>query len=82
MERGSKLAVVEQEVPGKCGTECRTVARACEGLLGDWDTDLAEALFAQSAEEGSSRVWLEQRLCRELTGACKSAPPPLPTPRR
>ena len=52
MERGAKLAVVEQAQPGKCGTECRTVARACEGLLGDWDTDLAEALFTQP-EEGA-----------------------------
>ena len=75
VERGSRLLLVEQDSVGKCGTECRTVARACSAVLGEHDTDLAEALFV---DPGLGRAQLEQLLCRELSGACRGAPPPLP----
>lgn len=65
---------MEQEALGKCGAECRTVARACSSVLGEHDTDLAEALFV---DRTLGRAQLEQLLCRELSGACSKAPPPL-----
>lgn len=45
MESGSKLKVVEMEEVGKCGTECKTVQRAAEGILEYTDTDVAEKLW-------------------------------------
>lgn len=30
---------------GVCGTECKTVERAAEQIMGEHDTDVAEALF-------------------------------------
>lgn len=73
--RGKRLAVEAQEGPGKCGSTCRTLARACEEALGDWDTDVAEALFRNDSP--SPRAWLEGLLCRELSGACAKPAPPL-----
>ena len=55
--------------------------QACEETLGLHDTDVAEALFeSASGGEGKSmqRAQLEKMLCRELTGACRRPPPPLP----
>jgi hypothetical protein len=54
VEAGKKLKVVEQPRPGKCGTECRTAARACVEALADHDTDLAEAIFAQRGDPAAS----------------------------
>ena len=82
VEAGTRLKVVEQPRPGKCGTECRTAARACLEALGDRDTDLAEAIFAQRADVAASgRAALERLICRELGDACAAPPPPLPRDR-
>jgi hypothetical protein len=82
VESGKKLKVVEQPRAGKCGTECRTAARACTEALGDTDTDLAEAIFAQRADASASgRAALEQLICRDLGDSCAKPPPPLPANR-
>ena len=82
VESGKKLKVVEQPRPGKCGTACRTAARACVEALADHDTDLAEAIFAQRSDPAASgRAALEQLLCRDLGDACSQPPPPLPASR-
>lgn len=82
--RASKsLRLVSHDVPGKCGTECRTIARSCELLLGDSDTELAEALYRlvnkeEATVQKSLRSWAEGYLCRALTTACTAPPPPVP----
>ncbi len=80
VEKGRALTLAEQSGPGKCGTECRTVARACADVLGDHDTDLAEAVFT-AAPGAAARAWLEGKLCRELSSVCAKPPPPLPASR-
>ena len=45
MESGDKLTLVEQAGTGVCGTECKTIARAAEEVLGERDTDLGELLW-------------------------------------
>ena len=44
-EAGGRLAVREMGRPGVCGVECKTVERAAEQIMGEHDTDVAEALF-------------------------------------
>ncbi len=48
VESGSKLTLVEHPRPGACGSECKTVAKAAEEILGDNDTDLGELLWKAS----------------------------------
>ena len=45
VEEGDKLAVKEQDSPGKCGTECKTIQKAAVDILEDNDTDMAEILW-------------------------------------
>jgi hypothetical protein len=52
---------------------------AAQEVLGDHDTDLAEAIFAAGA--GAGRAWIESTLCRDLSSACAKPPPPLPPSR-
>lgn len=77
VETGDKLKLERQDWPGKCGTECRTIARACEEILGDHDTDLAEMLF----NENYQRAQLNNFLCYEESNACVVKAPPLPKDR-
>jgi hypothetical protein len=46
-------------------------------VLGDHDTDLAEAIFA-AGSGNAGRAWIESTLCRDLSSACAKPPPPLP----
>src|SRR4051812_49161142 len=45
VEEGSKLSLVEQDQVGECNSECKTVAKAAEEIIGEHDTDLAEELW-------------------------------------
>lgn len=45
VESGDKLTLVEQAGTGVCGTECKTIAKAAEEVLGERDTDLGELLW-------------------------------------
>lgn len=39
------MTLVEQPEMGVCGSECKTIAKAAEGIVGDSDTDIAEVLW-------------------------------------
>ena len=45
VESGDKLLVKEQDGPGKCGTECKTIQKAAVDIVEDIDTDMAEKLW-------------------------------------
>lgn len=45
---GSTLKVVDKKEPGECGEACKTVERAAQDIIGEHDTDIAEALFVVS----------------------------------
>eukprot|EP00271_Cylindrocystis_brebissonii_P015750 TRINITY_DN38745_c0_g1_i1.p2 TRINITY_DN38745_c0_g1~~TRINITY_DN38745_c0_g1_i1.p2 ORF type:complete len:262 (+),score=42.50 TRINITY_DN38745_c0_g1_i1:414-1199(+) len=72
-----RLKLENQDVIGECRSECKTIQKACEQVLGDHDTDVAEALFAQDI----SRTALSKLLCRKLSKACVGPVPPLPEDR-
>ena len=44
-EQGTLLTLVEQDDFGVCGVECKTISKAAEEIVGDADTDIAEALW-------------------------------------
>jgi hypothetical protein len=46
---GGALAVRDMRQPGECGEACKTIERAAEEVMGEHDTDVAEALFTVSA---------------------------------
>lgn len=78
VEDGSKLKLVDTEKVGKCKTECRTIARACEEVQDNIDlTELSEALYHGK----KSRSQLSNWVCYELSNACSKKPPPLPAGR-
>lgn len=78
LEDGNKIKMVHHEMPAKCETECRTIARACEETLGDADTDIAEALYKGEMK----RAALRDLLCSDLSDACDGAAPKVPKSRK
>ncbi|CAL50537.1 unnamed product [Ostreococcus tauri] len=80
-EKGSKLRLVDMgaENYGECRTECKTIVKACEKILGPRDTDVGEYLFVSDGDVDAKafRKWL----CEEETTSCAKAPPPLPKDR-
>jgi hypothetical protein len=82
VEDGHRIKLVAQPGPGKCGVECRTIARACVEVMGDSDTDVSEALYGKSITGGGlTRGWLEPLLCHSLSKACVAPPPRVPATR-
>ncbi|XP_068652837.1 uncharacterized protein [Aristolochia californica] len=77
VENGDALELVEQDTEGECNSECKTVERACQEVLGYSDTDVAEFLFKKKPQMDS----LLNFLCKNLTGACFAKPPPVPKDR-
>ncbi|XP_050375260.1 uncharacterized protein LOC126792823 [Argentina anserina] len=77
VEQGDKLQLVEQESEGQCNSECKTIERACQEVLGYSDTDVAEYLYKSKPDIGS----LVNYLCKDLTTACTVKPPPVPKDR-
>ncbi|PRW59626.1 CURVATURE THYLAKOID chloroplastic-like isoform B [Chlorella sorokiniana] len=77
VEQGERLVVQETQQAGTCGEACRTVERAAEQIMGEHDTDVAEALFVGKKSRAQFSNWL----CYELSSACKHKPPPLPKAR-
>ena len=45
MEKNGKLVLEDHGVDGHCKVECQTIAKACDNLLGEHDTDIAEELY-------------------------------------
>ncbi|GLJ15110.1 hypothetical protein SUGI_0246960 [Cryptomeria japonica] len=77
VEDGDKLKLVEQEEEGECNTECKTIERACQEVIGYHDTDVAEFLFKSESQNSA----LSKFLCNDLTKACSNKPPPVPKDR-
>ena len=44
-EKNGKLVLEDHGVDGHCKVECQTIAKACDNLLGEHDTDIAEELY-------------------------------------
>lgn len=81
-EKGSELKMVlMKDQYGACGSECKTMQRACEKIVADRDTDVAEILFTGSPQ----RAALVQHMCHnddeDGFGACVKKAPPLPKSR-
>ena len=85
VEKGSSLTMkfMGADVYGKCGVECKTMQRACEDIVSDRDTDIAEALFTSG--DAMKRAAVTAFLCRDeeepARNACGRATPPLPKSR-
>ncbi|XWS17378.1 hypothetical protein CRYUN_Cryun33cG0062400 [Craigia yunnanensis] len=73
VEQGDKLELIEQDAEGVCNSECKTIERACQEVLGYSDTDAAEYIYTSKPDIES----LVNYLCNDLTKACKTKPPPL-----
>ncbi|CAM6127275.1 unnamed protein product [Calypogeia fissa] len=77
VEDGPRLKLVEQEEEGECNSECKTIERACEEVMGDHDTDVAEFLYRGEAQRSA----LSKLLCKDLSKACVGKPPAVPKDR-
>ncbi|GLT79055.1 hypothetical protein SLA2020_505650 [Shorea laevis] len=77
VEQGNKLELVEQDVEGQCNSECKTIERACQEVIGYSDTDVAEYIYKSKPDIES----LINYLCKDLTEACRTKPPPVPKDR-
>jgi hypothetical protein len=86
VEKGTALTMkfMGADVYGKCGVECKTMQRACEDIVSDRDTDIAEALFTSG--DAMKRAAVTAFLCRDEyeteRGSCLRAPPPTPKDRQ
>ncbi|KAL3642928.1 hypothetical protein CASFOL_013743 [Castilleja foliolosa] len=78
VEQGDKLELVEQDSEGQCDSECKTIERACQEVLGYSDTDVAEYLYRRKPQLDS----LVNFICKDLTKACSVRPPPVPKNRK
>ncbi|GJP39701.1 hypothetical protein CLOM_g24045 [Closterium sp. NIES-68] len=74
VESGDLLKLVEHEEDGECLSECKTIERACQQIIGDYDTDIAERIFNDEPSQSS----LQRYLCHDLSKACSTKPPPVP----
>eukprot|EP01018_Ginkgo_biloba_P015054 Gb_15758 [translate_table: standard] len=77
VEDGDKLKLVEQAQEGECNTECKTIEKACQEVLGYHDTDVAEFLFKNEPQISA----LSNFLCNDLSRACSVKAPPTPKDR-
>ncbi|XP_019447990.1 PREDICTED: nucleophosmin isoform X2 [Lupinus angustifolius] len=77
VEKGDRLELVEQDSEGQCNSECKTIERACQEVLGYSDTDVAEYLYKSKPNVDSLRNYL----CKDLTKTCSTNPPPVPKDR-
>ncbi|KAJ8751080.1 hypothetical protein K2173_016261 [Erythroxylum novogranatense] len=77
VEQGDKLELVEQDSEGQCNSECKTIEKACQEIMGYSDTDIAEFIYASKPDTES----LVNYLCKDLTKACSKRPPPVPKDR-
>ncbi|XP_027359064.1 nucleophosmin [Abrus precatorius] len=77
VEKGDRLELVEQDSEGQCNSECKTIERACQEVIGYSDTDVAEYLYSSKPDVDS----LLSYLCKDLTKACSTKPPPVPKDR-
>lgn len=74
VEEGDRLELVEYDSEGQCNSECKTIERACQEVMGYYDTDVAEFLYKKKPQISQ----LVDYLCKELSEACSTKPPPVP----
>jgi len=60
---------------GHCRRECRTIAKACAGVLEDVESDLGDLLIS-AAKSGRSAGTTAQRVCVKMAGVCKKGKTP------
>ena len=76
---GSALRLMNQlggdVVGGHCKRECRTIEKACMGVLETVESELAELLLA-SAKAKTSPGMVAQRVCTKMAGVCKKGKTP------
>eukprot|EP00268_Persea_americana_P069516 TRINITY_DN988_c0_g1_i1.p1 TRINITY_DN988_c0_g1~~TRINITY_DN988_c0_g1_i1.p1 ORF type:complete len:298 (+),score=79.75 TRINITY_DN988_c0_g1_i1:115-1008(+) len=77
VEKGDALELVEQDTEGQCNSECKTIERACQEVMGYYDTDVAEYLYTTKPQIDS----LVNFLCNDLSRACSVKPTPVPKDR-
>ncbi|XP_047059700.1 nucleophosmin-like [Lolium rigidum] len=77
VEKGDKLELVDQDEEGHCNSECKTIERACQEVMGYADTDVAEFVYTNKP----SLDQLIKFVCKDITKACAAAPPPVPKDR-
>uniref|UniRef100_A0A2P2JHI4 Saposin B-type domain-containing protein n=1 Tax=Rhizophora mucronata TaxID=61149 RepID=A0A2P2JHI4_RHIMU len=77
VEQGDRLELVEQDSEGQCNSECKTIERACQEVMGYSDTDVAEYIYASKPDIDA----LVNYLCKDLTKACSKKSPPVPKDR-
>ena len=67
-EDGSALKLVEHPEIGDCNSNCKTIAKAVEAVIGDSDTDIAEELWRVSLAilNGSFILGTRLQLCIHL----------------
>jgi len=78
VKRGTALKLESQvggdTVGGHCRRECRTIEKACAGVVDGID-ELAEYLLT-AAREGKSVGTVAQRVCTKMAGVCKKGKTP------
>ncbi|XP_058727238.1 uncharacterized protein LOC131598671 [Vicia villosa] len=77
VEKEDRLELVEHDSEGQCDSECKTIERACQDVMGYYDTDVAEYLYTTKHDIDS----LFNYLCKDLSKACNTKPPPVPKDR-
>ncbi|CAM0912789.1 unnamed protein product [Alopecurus aequalis] len=77
VEKGDKLELVDQDEEGHCNSECKTIERACQEVMGYADTDVAEFVYTNKPSVDQ----LIKFVCKDITKACATAPPPVPKDR-
>lgn len=74
VEQGDRLELVEQDSEGQCNSECKTIERACQEVIGYYDTDVAEYLYKKKPQIDV----LVNFLCKDLSESCSAKPQPVP----
>ncbi|KAH7284251.1 hypothetical protein KP509_34G045100 [Ceratopteris richardii] len=77
VEQGDKLVLVYHEEEGECKTECKTIEKTCQEVIGYHDTDVAEFMFKRTVTVEE----LSNFLCKDLTESCRGKIPAVPKDR-
>merc|ERR1712023_179397 len=68
VEEKEKLKLVEKPKQGRCLEECKTIQYACEGAIGDVDTDIGEMLWKNEHKLAT----FVNNVCYSLSEKCSS----------